>query len=241
MGGIHIYQMNGWWKDNRRSFHFREDLRYALHVDKIGHFHGATALTLLMGKAFRWVRYDPETSLLLGAGVSTAFQTFVEVQDGFSTWGFDRVDFASNLAGAWYPVAQQYWPPLRSVNVKFSYTPSANIHRSDPSFPGQRHLLMDDYEGQSFWLSLRVNSMLPENIERVWPDWLCLAIGYGARDVLSERPYRVWYLALDVDLSALAPREEGFLRTMAEALDLIHLPAPAVRIHPGVIWYGLYF
>ena len=28
MTAIHIYQMNGWWKDNRTSFHFQEDLKY---------------------------------------------------------------------------------------------------------------------------------------------------------------------------------------------------------------------
>src|SRR5258706_228656 len=28
MAAIHIYQQNGWWKDNRAAFHFQEDLVY---------------------------------------------------------------------------------------------------------------------------------------------------------------------------------------------------------------------
>ena len=30
MTAVHIYQQNGWWKDNRAPFHFKEDLIYGL-------------------------------------------------------------------------------------------------------------------------------------------------------------------------------------------------------------------
>lgn len=240
MTGIHLYQSNGWWKDNRRSFHFREDLRYALQVDKIGHFYGGNLLTFLLGRAFRWADYSPRTSLLLGAGVSSLFQTYIEIEDGFSTWGFDRVDFAANLAGAWYPVLQDAVPALRDFNVKFSYVPSPNIHQPG-AFPGQKRLLMDDYEGQTFWLSVRVNHLLPGAWEPVWPDFLALAVGYGARDILGRDPYPVLFLSLDYDMTRIVPRSTAFLRTLGEALDYVHFPAPAVRISPSAVWYGLYF
>lgn len=240
MGTIHVYQSNGWWKDNRRSFHFREDLRYALHVDKLGHFYSGTVLTFLMDKAFRWSNVPENTSLLLGAGVSTLFQTYVEIEDGFSAWGFDRVDFAANVAGAFYPVLQRHVPLFQNFQMKFSYLPSENINRPG-AFAGQKHLLMDDYEGQTLWLSLKMKQLLPLPISDYWPDWLCLAVGYGARDILSTDPYRVYFVALDYDMTRIIPQTTGFLRTLGETLNFIHLPAPAVRISPGTVWYGLYF
>jgi hypothetical protein len=240
MGGIHVYQQNGWWKDNRAPFHVREDPTYALGVDKVGHFYAGNLLSVLLGRAFRWTGYRHETSLLLGAGTATLFQTFIEVEDGFSTWGFDRVDFAANIAGAWYPLAQEHVPLLRNVNLKFSYLPSPNIHEPG-AFPGQKRLLMDDYEGQTFWLSLTVERLLPESARPWWPDFLALAVGYGARDILSPDKVPVWLLALDYDMAAVIPRTTPFLRTLGDALNFVHFPAPAVRISPGTIWYGLYF
>ncbi len=240
MTAIHIYQSNGWWRNNRRSFHFREDLNYALSVDKLGHFYGASAMTFVLNKAFRWANFSETGALCWGAGVSTLLQTYVEVEDGFSTWGFDRVDLVADIAGAWYPVVQHAVPPLRDLNLKFSYVPSENIN-APGAFPGQKHLLMDDYEGQTFWFSVNVNDILPAPLESYWPDFLCLALGYGARDILSPDAYRVYFLSLDYDMTKIIPQDTEFLRMLGEALNFIHFPAPAVRISPDAIWYGLYF
>jgi hypothetical protein len=240
MGTIHIYQNNGWWKDNRRSFHFREDLQYALHVDKIGHFYGASLLTMVLNRSLIWAGEEEPASLHWAAGLSTLFQTYIEVEDGFSTWGFDRVDFAADVAGAWYPVLQHHIPALRDFQLKFSYIPSDNIN-APGAFPGQKHLLMDDYEGQTFWLAVNVNNLLPASIEPLWPDFLCVAAGYGARDILGSSPYRVAFLSLDYDMTKIIPRSTGFLRTLGDVLNAIHFPAPAVRFSPSAVWYGLYF
>lgn len=241
---IHIYQANGWWRDNKAAFHFQEDLRYGLYVDKLGHFYGATVLGFVFKKSLQWANFSEESALLWGAAGSALFQTYVEVEDGFHLWGFDRVDFASDIAGAAYPIAQYYWPPLRNVNFKFSYHPSTLLNEKglDTGFKGQKHILMDDYEGQTIWLSLNVKNLLPEQAGRLWPSWLCLAAGYGARDVGSANDaYRVAFLALDVDVTQIIPQDTAFLRTLSEALNFIHLPLPAVRFVPSAVWYGLYF
>jgi hypothetical protein len=240
---IHVYQQNGWWKDNRSSFHFREDLKYGLHVDKIGHFWGAAVLTEVISLSLRWADMKEEPALLCGAGGSLLFQTYVEVQDGFSTWGFDRVDFLSDVAGAAWPIARYYIPPLQNVDFKFSYLPSPLIHQpGGAGFRGQQHLIMDDYEGQTFWLSLNLNDVLPKTIEPYWPDFLRLAIGYGARDIATQdNAYRVYFLALDYDMSKIIPSSTSFLRSVNKILNYIHLPAPAVQLFPTTIWYGLYF
>ena len=244
MAAIHIYQQNGWWKDNRAPFHFREDLVYGLGVDKIGHAYGASVLATLIGRAVAWADVPEWPSLMIGAGASLLFQTYIELEDGFSAWGFDRVDFACDVAGAVLPLVRHRVTPLRSFDLKLSYLPSELINNpGGTGFQGQRHLMMDDYEGQTFWLSAKMADLLPQSLKTYWPDFLCLAIGYGARDVAAQgsEPYRVYFLGLDYDMTKLLPQETPFLRTLAEALNFIHFPAPAVRISPSAIWYGLYF
>ena len=244
MAAIHIYQQNGWWADNRAPFHFQEDLTYGLGVDKIGHFYGATVLAFVFGNALRWANVSEADALWAGSAGSLLFQTYVEIEDGYSAWGFDRVDFAANLAGASWPIAQHYLPLLENVNLKLSYVPSPLIDNAGGAgFRGQKHLMMDDYEGQTFWLALKPRAVLPEAAKRYWPESLGLALGYGARDIAAtaSRPYRVVFLSLDYDMTKIIPQETGFLRTLSRALNFIHFPAPAVRISPSAIWYGIYF
>jgi hypothetical protein len=242
IAAIHIYQMNGWWKENRRSFHFQEDLKYGLNVDKLGHFYGGTAATYIFRRSFRWANLSETSSLWWGAGASALFQTYVEIEDGFSTWGFDRVDFASDVAGAFYPVAQHYFPALRDFNMKFSYHPSPLLNEAGGAgFRGQRHIMFDDYEGQTIWFSARVHNLLPESARSFWPEWLCLALGYGVRDVGTTNPYRVYFIALDLDMTKILPQDSPFLQTLAEVLNFVHMPLPAVRVSPNVAWFGVYF
>jgi len=241
MVAIHIYQQNGWWKDNRTSFHFREDLIYGRSVDKLGHFYVPTMLTFVARKLLVWSDVPEKSALYYGAGASLLFQTYVEVEDGFSTWGFDRVDFASDVAGAAWPIAQYYSPVLRDFNLKFSYHPSDLINNPGGSgFKGQKHLMFDDYEGQTIWLCFNFHNLLPGPVDRYWPEFLQLAVGYGARDIARDS-YPVYFLAVDYDMTKIIPQSSDFLKTLSEALNFIHLPAPAIRFYPSGIWYGLYF
>jgi len=242
IAAIHFYQQSGWWKDNRTSFHFQEDLKYGLNVDKLGHAYGGIAAAYVFRKSFIWAGMDRSEALWWGSGCSLLFQTYVEIEDGFSTWGFDRVDWASDLAGAAYPVVQHYWPPLRNVEMKFSYHPSPLLNEAGGSgFKGQKHIMIDDYEGQTIWFSLNVKSVLPAPADRYWPDWLWLAAGYGARDIAANQAYRVYFIALDLDATKIIPQDTPLLRTLSEVINFFHLPLPAVRIVPGAVWYGMYF
>lgn len=242
LAAINLYQANGWWKYNRRSFHFREDLSYGRSIDKLGHFYSAGLLTFVFSKSLQWANVSEPTALIWGASASALFQTYLEVQDGFSAWGFDRVDFAVDIAGAFYPVAQHAVPFLRDFNFKFSYHPSDLLHEAvGTGYLGQQHIVFDDYEGQTLWLSISVNNLLPTFVEESWPDWLALAIGYGARGVAESQPYSIYLISFDYDLTKIIPNDTWFLKTLGETLNFIHFPAPAVRISPGAIWYGLYF
>lgn len=242
MAVIHIYQQNGWWKDNRAPFHFREDLVYGMWVDKIGHFYGGALLGFVMTKSLEWSNVPEETSTWIGAGGALLFQSYVEIEDGFSKWGFDRVDWAFDIAGASFPLARYYIPFIKNFDLKLSYHPSDLLGDSGGiGFKGQKHLMIDDYEGQTLWLSVKLNNLLPNSIERYWPDFLGLSVGYGARDVATSNPYSVYFLAPDLDMTKIIPANTQLLKTLGEALNFIHFPMPAIQFGRKTVWYGIYF
>jgi hypothetical protein len=240
MVGIHLYQQNAWWKDHRTSFHFREDLVYACNVDKLGHFYASSLLTTGFSKSLLWVGLDEHASMLWAAIGSMAFETFVEIEDGLSAyWGFDRVDFASDVFGAWYPYLQYKIPVLKNFQMRFSYLPK-NAGEAN-AIPGQTKTIFDDYEGQTMWLTVTPKGLLPEGRASWWPGFLALSLGVSVRNNSSPDRHLAVYLAPDLDMSEIIPSDTAFLRGLAEALNFIHFPMPAVRIAPGVVWYGLYF
>lgn len=237
---IHLYQQNAWWKDHRTSFHVREDLTYAGNVDKLGHFYAATALTFGFGKSLSWAGFSEPSSIVWGAVGSTLFETYIEIEDGFSQyWGFDRVDLAADLLGAWYPYLQYHVPVLKNIQFRFSYLPKDAGNVS--AIPGQTKTIFDDYEGQTIWLTVTPKGLLPESWREWWPGFLGLALGVSVRDNATPDRHLVWYLAPDLDMRQIIPQNTEFLKGLAEALNFFHFPMPAVRIAPGVVWYGLYF
>ena len=239
---IHIYQQNGWWKNNRAPFHFQEDLVYGLSVDKIGHFYGGYLLGFVMWRSLDWANVPDEQALLISAGGSLLFQSYVEIEDGFSKWGFDRVDWLSDLGGAAWNPLRHYVPFLKNFDLKLSYHPSLLVgEKGGSGFKGQKHLMIDDYEGQSFWLSLKVKNLLPSGVADYWPSFLALAVGYGARDIAGSHPHRVYFIALDLDMTKIIPDGTPLLRSLGEGLNFIHFPMPAVQFDHGAVWYGLYF
>lgn len=244
MIGIHLYQESGWWKYNRAPFHFREDLTYGLWVDKIGHFYGTSLWAFGLRKALVWADLTERQALYLGSSGALLFQTFLEVEDGLSAWGFDRVDFASDFLGALWPIAQYHSPILREVDIKLSYRPSELLNTSGGGgFVGQKHLVVDDYEGQTYWLSIPPARWLPGAAGEIWPEFLDVAVGYGVRNVSasSGKPFPVVYIALDYDMKKIIPQTSSFLITLSEALNFIHFPSPAIQVSPDYIFYGLYF
>ena len=239
---IHIYQQNGWWKDNRAPFHFEEDLVYGLNVDKVGHFYGAYTLGFVISKCLEWSNVSEASALWYGSAGALLFQTYVEMEDGFSTWGFDRVDFASDVGGAAWPIARYYVPFLRNFDLKFSYHASPMLGSSGGAgFKGQKHLMVDDYEGQTFWMDLKVHDLLPNSLQGYWPGFLCVAVGYAARRVAEPNPYRVYLIGLDLDMTRVIPPNTPFLKTLGQVLNFIHVPLPAVRIVPDGAFFGFYF
>ena len=235
---VHFARYKPLWKEHFTSFRFHEDFTYARNQDKLLHFYGGVVGSTISAKALFWSGFGQPEASFLGAATSLAFLTFMKIEDGHIDYlGFDRVDEAANILGAAYPLAQYYVPVLNNFTPKFSYRASKNIvvakNQVLPNF-------LEDHEGQKFWMGITVYDLLPKDLRRYWLPAVGFAVGYTVRDLNTPKPYHETILALDLDLRKL-PGNSHFLRTMWEMLNYIHLPMPAVRISPSVIWYGLYF
>jgi hypothetical protein len=229
-----------------------------LNLDKWGHFIGGAMLAQTLTEAFQWSGFRPRTAALMGTVTSWAALLEIEMRDAhFDQWGFSIPDFVANSVGASVPLVHSTWPSTQVVRFKFSYLPSPlylnNDKRAAVDRPHIEHLI-DDYEGMTFWLTLSVEPLLAGRAREVWPDFLGVALGYGATglhgsNVKSKGPSKLYqdrrdarpelFLALDYDARYLPGRGSrwGFLK---KQLNWLHFPAPAVRFYPDVRFYLLF-
>ncbi|MBS1911991.1 MAG: DUF2279 domain-containing protein [Bacteroidetes bacterium] len=239
--GITIYQQK-WYPDSTlQHFHFIADWTYSREVDKLGHAFGGWMSAYCSHEALIASGLSQEDAALWGAAGGLFFQTFIEVQDGFHAWGFDWTDETGNILGAGYYLAQQRVPMLQNFDPKWSVGPSRRDSARDAAQIRSR-LLVDDYDRQDIWLSVKLHNLLPANLQPYWPKWLQLAIGAGARDVelRGYRSYRVIHLSLDYNLPELLPDLGPFGNWLVQSLNAFHLPAPALQLWPTVKFELIY-
>lgn len=236
--GVHFYQANAWWKDERTSFKIVNDWEYALWIDKIGHFYATSLMQHGFSAALEGADFNLENAAWIGSSMALGFQLFVEIEDGFGPqWGFSPGDAVFDVLGAAWPLFQYYYPYLNNFKVKFSYYP-VDLNKVSPT-SGQRHILIDDYSGQKFWLSFRIKNLLPEGLSKNWPGWLNLALGYGVKNLNgSGGGQKDIYIAFDLDVEEipLYGKTWGFIKN---TLNYAHFPMPGLRITNNVAFFGL--
>jgi|GEM_PF-251621 len=249
--GIMVYYFTTFYNDEyakRAPFHTFNDWYNAdLNVDKLGHIWGAQMYTNVLYHMFRWTNMSEKSSMYWSSGLSFLFQLEMEITDGlYEAWGFSWWDMATNTVGAVLPNLQRTYPSLQVVQLKMSYRPSDAVRKG-----WIKHDYLRDYDGFTYWLAFDVHSMLPQSMKPWWPDWLNIAVGYGAnRTMLGKGVYnskdgvgqgeQEWYVALDYDIRKL-PGDTAFLRFLKENLNYFHWPSPAIRFTPSTIYYGLFF
>lgn len=234
----YVIQNDIWWKGEQNDFHFNnsEDYKYALNADKLGHFYFAYLTTNIYSDLFQWAGIKKQKALLYGGLVAFTFQTFTEIRDGFSKgYGFSWGDFTANFLGAAYPSLQEYYPVLKPFNFKISFYPSEKFKS------GAHSSILDDYESTYHWLSIDINGLLSKPAKEVFPDFIDIAIGHSVKnlDGFGGGNHEL-YISLDWDFEAL-PGDAPFWKTLKRLLNFYHFPAPAVKVYPDVVWYGLKF
>lgn len=240
--GAFIYgyavQNNLWWKGDNSNFHFvwKHEWVYALGEDKYGHFFFPYLVTNIYSQALEWAGFDEEKSLWYSSSFALAYETFVEIRDGFSKqWGFSWEDFSADFLGSVYPILQHKIPVLKNFNFKISFYPSERFKH------GSNRVIFDDYESTYDWLSINVYNLLPEGISKFYPGFINLAIGHSVEklDNLGGGNHR-FYIGLDWNFEAL-PGNGWFWNLLKRNLNYYRFPSPMIQIYPHVIWYGLKF
>jgi hypothetical protein len=244
------YYNTAWYTGEKTNMHSVNDwYSEKLNIDKLGHLHGAVTLNKGTYNLLRWSNFREEQALWIAGAAAWLMQLHIELSDSrFKSWGFSWQYLGANKLGALYPNIQYYFTEHHSFNIKFSNYPSSNYQNSQ-----YKHLI-DDYEGKVHWLSINVHNFLPENIQKYYPDWLNLAVGYGGDKLLTSQGSlnkdhrgkglgeQEWFIAFDYDLLKIFDPEKGtFWYGLVDMLNLIHFPAPTIRIKPTGIFYGLYF
>ncbi len=241
-GAITWYQQ-AWYPDSTKGpFNFQVDWSYAKEFDKVGHAFGGWMASYCSYEAFIASGLSQDDAAIWGVAGGLFFQTFIEVQDGFHTnYGFDWTDQLGNMIGAGFFYAQRKVPFLRNFDPKWSVGPSGRDSAREAAQIRSR-LIVDDYDRQDMWLSIKMHNLLPNDLKPYWPKWLQLALGAGARDVelTGYKPYRVLHLSLDYNLVEMLPDLGPFGNWLVQGLNAFHLPAPALQLWPKVKFELIY-
>ncbi|MFH1005182.1 MAG: DUF2279 domain-containing protein [Bacteroidota bacterium] len=244
-----------WYKDYpRTSFHFFDDSREWLQMDKVGHLFTSYYLVKMGCDMFEWSGTEKKRSVWIGAGAGFLYLTAIEILDGFSAdWGFSWTDISANVLGSALVIGQKILQNnqtkshllkgVGAISLKFSFFPSDySLYR--PTLLGYNFAenLIKDYNGQTYWLSCNISSFL--KTESRFPKFLNIAFGYGADGMTggNDNPpyfdgqgtqiifhrYRQYYFSLDVDLTKIKTHSK-FIKILAETFCFIKIPAPAIE------------
>jgi hypothetical protein len=245
--GQHIAQSQTIWKD-KAKFRFIEDGVYGLYVDKGGHFVSSYIAASILGEAMFAADMNEEDAKFYGGILGLAYISYIEVMDGFgANFGFSPSDFYFNAGGAGFYLLQSYVPYLENFTPKFQYI-NAEAHGDKSRIP--HDFWVDNYASQSFWISMNVHNMLPENLKEYWLPWLEISIGYTARNLRFAGPNDKYIdmnpdwgnrelgyygeprfiIGLDYNLKKLIPESKyNFVNWMIQNLNHYKLPAPAIE------------
>jgi hypothetical protein len=232
----HLQNFNSWWKGERSAFHLSGSEGYTLGIDKIKHMYCSYVISDLMGKAFGWAGVQAKKALLYGGGMSLLLATYVEIGDGFTKrQGFSIGDECADILGAALPFARETFPWLQLIDFKWS------VYPSEPYRRGKYQTVIADYESHFYWASIDMYSLLPSSLRSYWLPFINIAIGYSIENMTEGKtPRRALFISLDLNTKKL-PGDAAVWNTIKQALSYFHLPAPAIKIAPGYIAYGLHF
>ena len=243
-----------WYADfERSSLRTVNDSDEWLQMDKFGHLFSSYQLGRLGANVLNWSGVSKDHQLIYGATLGFGFLSAVEIFDGYSQeWGFSWSDIAANAAGTGLYIGQELlWKEQRfTLKYSFHQTQYAN-QQPDKLGDGFLEEVLKDYNGQTYWLSVNMNSFFKSS---GFPKWFNVAFGYGAEGMLtgsSESNYseihyqnrtRQYYFSLDVDLSRI-PTKSHALRTLFDVFNVIKVPFPTISFdgENGLKLHYIYF
>jgi hypothetical protein len=164
--------------------------------------------------------------------------------DGFSKeWGASWGDLIANTSGTFVFIGQELLWKEQRIQMKYSFKTS-EYAKYRPDLLGSNLLQqsLKDYNGQVYWLSFNINAFQKTSL----PDWLNVAIGYGADGMYNGNPdeegtHREFYASLDINLRNIKT-DKKFLDKTLKILSFIKLPMPAFKLSQNKLtFYPLHY
>lgn len=255
---ITLLMLRKQWYKKRVPFHSFNDNGEWLQMDKIG--HATTAYCMSRGgyELMRWSGVNERASILTGGLLALLFQTTIELYDGHSEgWGFSKGDMVANVAGTALFMGQQYGAGQQVVSLKYGFRKTI-YPPYRPNLLGRTtgQQMLKDYNGQQYWLSVNLASVLP--VGPSFPRWLNLDVGYSGSGMIGGHANptvydangteikfdrrRQFFLSPDADLSRISSFSPSLQRFIGTA-QFFKIPAPSLefsrpnglRFHPFLL------
>jgi hypothetical protein len=248
-----------WYKDNLElPFHFINDSKYWLQIDKVGHATTAYTLSNYAYWLLRWSNVPENKSIGYGAMMGFGAMTVIEILDGFSAdYGASWTDLAANTLGTGLFAGQQLLWHEQRFRLKFSFHPTDYAqYMPDKLGHGPFQCWLKDYNGQTYWLSANIQSFIKK--ETKFPSWINVAVGYGGKGMLAELTnpeydaegnplpqydrVRQYYLSMDIDWTRIKTNSK-FLKFLFKGLSFVKLPFPTLEYNQEdqLVFHWLYF
>ncbi len=236
-----------WYKDHDLGkFHWFNDNAEWNQMDKVGHTYSCYYEGVAGIEMMKWAGYNHKQASWIGGSYGFFIQSGVEIFDGFSNgWGASYGDIIANTVGSGMAISQSLLWDEQRITMKYSYSRSP-YDKIRPNVLGNNlpERMLKDYNAQTYWLSTNIKAFAPES---KWPDWLCIAVGYGAdgmiggHDNVFDRDWvvydyshipraRQFYLAPDIDLTKIKT-DSKLLKGVLIVANSIKFPLPALEYH----------
>jgi len=245
LAGTISYLRFQWYSDKQRvPFHFYNDSKGWLQIDKFGHFYASYLESLVGYKILKKSNFKENKALLFGGSQGFILEAPIEFFDAYyDGWGFSVSDIIANALGSTFFIVQQkifneQWIKPKLTFSRSIYARNANGYLGKNNFISE---LIYDYNGYTYWFSFTPNKFIKSEF---LPDWLALSIGYGGDGMLGEfenvtkykgvmipeyKRYRQFYLSLDVDFSKINTNSK-FLKKVFNSISYIKFPFPTLEI-----------
>ncbi len=249
--GSYIALDKSWYANYpRSSFHFFNDNSEWEQMDKLGHVWTSYNVGRASAELWKWTGLSRKRSVLYGGLSAIAYQSIIEIQDGFSSqWGFSWGDMTANVMGAAVYVSQELGWKDQRIQIKMSYWPynypEDLITRRNQLFgKSLAERTLKDYNSQTYWISANLHSFFRQS---KLPAWLNVSFGYSADGMLggTENKWtdkqgnffdrtdiprvRRFFIAPDIDLTKIKTKSK-LLKTIFFALNIVKIPAPAIEL-----------
>lgn len=169
-------------------------------ADKMGHAYSSYVVSHALSATYRKWGFERDDAMLYGSLSAVGIQTYMEIGDSFSKYGFSYEDFVANIAGGLAGYLTLKYPKLgEKIDFRAEYVPS--FKSAD---------ILTAYEDYKYLLAFKLEGFEPFRDGPL--SYLELHVGYYTRGYDNQIPIddeRNFYVGIGINLSRIA-RQNGF-------------------------------